>query len=272
MERVSNVLDMTGRVALVTGAGQGVGEQVALHLASHGAAVAVNDFFPDRARRTAEAIQAFGGAALPVGADVTDYEAVGAMVEQVASRLGAVDVLVNNAGNAGPSVGDDDGAWARMKPFWETTPADWQPWLDVNLYGVLNCTRHAAPGMREAGRGSIVTIISEASRYGAPNMVAYSAAKAGAAAVMRSVARGMGRFGVRANSVTISATRTPGAEITDSDPVAAARLDRELQLYTLRRVAEPSEVANVVLFLASDAASYVTGQVYAVNGGFLYSL
>jgi 3-oxoacyl-[acyl-carrier protein] reductase len=266
MERVGNILSVEGRVALVTGAGQGVGRQVALHLASYGATVVVNDFFRDRADKVVEEIHSFGGEARAHQADVTSYGETEAMVEEATKRFGAVDVLVNNAGNLGPTPPDPADV---MKPFWETTPEDWERTLGVNLYGVLNCTRHAVAGMVARGRGSIVTIISEASRYGDAHMEAYAGAKAGAAGIMRSVAREAARHGVRANCVAIGATRTPATAAAFDNEEA---MKKSLRMYPLRRVGEPEDVANAVLFLASDAASYVTGQVYAVNGGFLFTL
>jgi 3-oxoacyl-[acyl-carrier protein] reductase len=156
-----------------------------------------------------------------------------------------------------------------MKPFWETTPDDWAGTIDVNLLGVLNCTRHALAAMVPEQRGSIVTVISEAARHGDRNMEAYAGAKAGAAGVMRSVARDVGRLAIRANCVAIAATRTPPME-----PVFANEdfLKAALRSYPLGRIGEPDDAANVVLFLASDAASFVTGQVYAVNGGFHFGL
>jgi len=266
MDRVENILSVAERVAVVTGAGQGVGRQVAIHLASHGASVVVNDFFADRAQEVVAEIASFGGSAIAYQADVTSFEETAAMMEAANAQFGSVDILVNNAGNMGPTPLDASEA---MKPFWTTTPEDWERTLRVNLYGVLNCTRHAVGHMVEQRRGNIVTIISEASRYGDPNMEAYAGAKAGAAGVMRSVARECARHGIRANCVAIAATRTPAtAEAFANEDVMKATL----RMYPLRRVGEPDDVANMVLLLASDASSFVTGQVYSVNGGFLFTL
>ena len=265
MDRVENILHMKGKVALITGAGQGVGRQVALHIASHEGTVVVNDFFLERAEAVAEEIRSFGGTALALQADVSDFDDVGRMLSVATESLGRVDVLVNNAGNMGPVA---PSAAEAMTPFYLSTPEQWQRWLGVNLYGVMNCTRHALGGMIERGSGSIISIISEASRYGDANMEAYAGAKAATAGIMRSVARGNARHGIRANCVAIAATRTPATEAAFSNPEVA----KAFKLYPLRRPGEPTDVANMVLFLASNASAYVTGQVYAVNGGFLFSL
>lgn len=262
----TNLLDMTGAVALVTGAGQGVGRQIALHLASHGAAVAVNDYFPERAEAVAAEIESLGHTSVAAPADVTSFEATEQMTAGVIDRFGALDVLVNNAGNFGAVPPDPSSVF---RPFWESTPEDWDPTLAVNLGGVLNCTRHALAAMVPAGRGSIVTVVSEAGRYGDRNMQAYAGAKAGAAGVMRSVARDGARHGVRANCVAIAATRTPATEAAFADE---ALLKSTLRAYPLGRIGEPEDAANAVLFLASEAARHITGQVYGVNGGFLFGL
>lgn len=264
MPRVENILDLEGRVALVSGAGQGVGRQIALHLASYNAAgVVVNDFYLDRAQAVVDEIKGFGGKALAVRADVGDYDSVQEMVKAGLDAFGSIDVLVNNAGNMGPDPN------VSRSYFVDSTPEDWRPWLNVNMYGVLNCTRHVLPSMISNRRGSIITIISDAGRYGDQNSEVYAFAKAGAAGFTRSVARSNGRFGIRANSVAIAATRTP---TTAAAFEGEGHLQKILRFYPVGRIGEPTDVANMVLFLASDAASWVTGQTYPVNGGFTFGL
>jgi 2-hydroxycyclohexanecarboxyl-CoA dehydrogenase len=264
---MTDILDLAGRVALVTGSGQGVGRQIALHLAAHNAgAVVCNDYVLERAEAVAAEIRAAGGKALALQADVSNHEGVKAMVARASEELGPIGVLVNNAGNAGANPSTELG-----KPFWETGPEVWNSFIGVNLYGVMNCTAAVIPGMiaRQAP-GRIVTIISDAGRWGDAGLEPYAAAKAGAAGIMRSVARTLGRYQITANSVAIALTATPAVERTlKGDP---ERLKRQMEKYIIRRPGRPDDVANMVLFLASDASPWITGQVYPVNGGFTLAL
>ena len=263
---MKDILDLGGRVALVTGAGQGVGRQIALHLAQHNAGgVAVNDYHLDRAQAVVEEISALGGHAIAVQADVTSLDAVKAMNNKITAELGPVGILVNNAGNAGANPTPEI-----RKPFWETGPDVWNHTIGVNLYGVMNCAAAVIPGMIERkAPGRIITIISDAGRYGDAGMEAYSAAKAGAAGFSRSVARTLARFDITANCVAIAATRTPAIAAALEDE---ARVKKMFEKYIVRRPGEPTDVANMVLFLASDASSWISGQTYPVNGGFTLAL
>jgi 3-oxoacyl-[acyl-carrier protein] reductase len=261
-----DILDLGGRVGMVTGAGQGVGRQIALHLGAHGAGgVVVNDVRLERAQAVAQEVEKLGCRALAIASDVTDRDAVNAMVGRATAELGPVDVLVNNAGNFGA-----DPRQLERKPFWEAGRATWDAYIGVNLYGVLNCTSAVIPGMIERNRGGrLITIISDAGRVGEPNLEIYSAAKAGAAGFMRAVAKTLGRYHITANSVAIATTRTPTVAAATENPDAAKQM---LRHYTIRRFGEPSDVANMVLFLASDASSWITGQTYPVNGGYSFAL
>jgi len=259
------LLDLAGRIALVTGAGRGVGAQTASYLAAHGARVVVNDFVAARADEVAAAINVAGGVAVAVQGDVTDFDAATRMVAAAATAFGPVDVLVNNAGNAGAAP-----TGLTAKPFWEKDPAEWEPFLRVNLYGVLHCCRAVLPAMIEAGRGGrIITVISDAGRVGEPGLEAYSAAKAGAAGLMRALARGLGRFDITVNCVAIAATRTPAIARAIANEDYARKM---LKGYIIRRFGEPSDVAAMITFLASGAAGWITGQTYPVNGGFSVNL
>lgn len=258
---MTDILSMTGRTALVTGAGQGVGRQVALHIADHGGAVVVNDYHSDRADAVAAEITERGGTALGLRADVTDLDDMTAMVGRAAEQLGPIDVLVNNAGNAGPS----DDAMAPAPPFWETDPKDWERWIGTNFYGVLNAARAVLPGMVERGYGRVVSVISDAGRTGEPNLAVYGGAKAGAAGFSRGLAKAVGRHGITVNCVALSTIDTPGVATALADPDLVMKA---LRGYVIRRFGRPEDAANAVLFLASDAASWVTGQTYPVNGGY----
>ena len=257
----NELLDLTGNVALVTGAGQGVGATTARFLAGQGAAVAVNDYYTERAQAVANGIIAEGGTAIAVGADITIFHEVTAAVADVTQSLGAISILVNNAGNAGANP-------KPPAPFWESTPADWDPFVSVNFSAVMGCCRAVVPGMIAAGRGRLITVISDAGRVGEAGLEAYSAAKAGAAGLMRALARSLGRFGITANSVAIGMTRTPAMAtvLANEDMVK-----RVLAQYTIRRVGEPADAAAMISFLASAAGSWITGQTYPVNGGFSVS-
>jgi 2-hydroxycyclohexanecarboxyl-CoA dehydrogenase len=262
---VPDLLSLSGRVALVTGAGQGVGRQIARHFAAHEvSAVVVNDFYLERAKAVAAELEDGGTRALPVQCDVTDFNAVRAMVSRAQEALGPIDILINNAGNAGPEVSIEDAT-----PFWETTPEQWAPWLGPNFFGVMNCTHAVVGGMVDRGHGRVVTIVSDAGRVGESNLVVYSGAKAGAAGFMRALAKAVGRAGVTANCIALSAIRTPATEAMIADEAVAKRV---LRNYIIRRLGEPDDVANMALFLASDASSWITGQTYPVNGGYALAL
>jgi len=264
MDRMNPIIDFKGRVALVTGAGQGVGREVALRLAASGAeGVVVNDYYMDRAQAVADEITAGGGRALALQSDVSDYAGVLAMVGAANAAYGRIDVLINNAGNAGPdAIGD-------LPKFWETDPAEWQRWFGTNLFGVMHCCRAAVPGMIEHGYGRIVTVISDAGRVGDAGYVTYSGAKAGAAGFMRGLARAVGRHNIVANCVSLAAIMTPGLAQRLEDP---ERRKKILANYVVRRIGEPEDAANAIVFLASDASSWVTGQTWAVNGGFSFGV
>lgn len=263
---MSDILDLKGRIGLITGAGQGVGRQAALHFAAHNAGgVIVNDFFKERAEAVAEEVRALRCKALACQCDVTKLDDVKAMVAAGERELGPISMLVNNAGNAGAEPTAD-----ARKPFWETTPEDWDSFIRVNFYGVINCTAAIVPGMIEQKYGRITTVISDAGRMGDAGLEVYAGAKAGAAGFMRATARALGRHGIAANCVAIAATFTPPIkERLEKDP---ERLKKIMQSYVIRRPGEPEDVANMILYLSSDAASWITGQTYPVNGGYTFSL
>ncbi|TML92609.1 MAG: SDR family oxidoreductase [Actinobacteria bacterium] len=243
------MFDLSRRVALVTGAGQGVGAEVARTLARQGAAVAVNDLFAARARTVADEIIASGGRAEAVDADITDVDAVGAMVATVEARVGPVDILVNNAGI--PADG------FALKQFRDTTLEDWEPFIRLNLYGTLHCTRAVVDGMCERGWGRVVTVSSEAGRAGTGLGISlYGASKAAAVGLSRHLAVELGPFGVTVNCVSLGVIeRADGAG------------HGMVKGYPTRRLGRPADVAGAIAYLASDEAAWVTGQTLPVNGG-----
>lgn len=262
-----SLLDLHGQVAFVSGAGQGAGRAIALMLARNGAGgVAVNDFVGERAEAVAAEIRTLGVPAVAVPADVGNLDAVRGAFAQ-AQALGPVTLLVNNAGNAGPAQ--------QMRPtplFWETDPADWDRFLRTNLQGVLNCCHAALPVMVAQQRGRIVTIVSDAARTGEARLSVYAAAKAGAAGFMRSIAKEAGRYNVTANCVSLSTLEPALDEPAKSAFLASEQARAHVARYSIRRFGQPDDVAAMVLFLCSDAAGWITGQTYPVNGGYSAAL
>jgi len=230
------VFDLTGRVALVTGAGQGVGAGVAAVLAEQGATVWVNDLFEDRAEAVAGQV---GGKAVVF--DVTDLDAVRAGV----AGVGRVDVLVNNAGIPVEGFPQVD--------FKDSTPELWRRFVDLDLYGVMNCTHATVSGMCERGWGRVITVSSDAGRVGLPIRVSlYGAAKAGAISLMKHLAYEVGAFGVTCNALSLGGM--------EGIPMDASQ-------NPIPRWGRPRDIGAMTAFLASDEADWVTGQVIPVNGG-----
>lgn len=245
--------DLTGEVALVTGAGRGVGAAIATLLAAHGAAVAVNDLDPRRAEDTVWRIASSGGRALATPGDIADRSQVDAMVATAAAALGDVTILVNNAGV--PAEGFSTSA------FLATTRADWDRYLDVNLFGTMHCTQAVLGGMSPDRPGRIVSIVSDAGRVGEPFMAPYAAAKAGVMGFTRALAKEVGGEGVTCNCVSLGSI-APDEDADEAiDPRRTAR-------YAVRRLGRSSDVAPAVLWLASAEAAWVTGQTVVVNGGY----
>lgn len=260
-------LDLRGQVAFISGAGQGAGRAIALAFARHNVGgVAVNDFVAERAELVAGEISALGVAAVAVQADVGDYASVRSAMDTAEQALGPVSLLVNNAGNAGPAA-----TMGFSPPFWETAPGDWDPYLRTNLLGVMNCCHAALPGMVRQGSGRIVTIISDAGRIGEARLVAYSAAKAGAAGFVRAIAREAGRYGITSNAISLSTLEPPFDDTAKAEWLASERTQAQLSRYVIRRFGTPDDVAHMALFLCSDAASWITGQTYPVNGGYSFA-
>ena len=257
-------LDLGGQVAFITGAGQGAGRAIALTLAHHNAGgIAVNDFVPERAAAVVAEVEALGVRAVAVPADVGDHAAVRAAIEKATAVLGPVTLLVNNAGNAGPTA-----QIGHSPLFWETKPEEWDRYFRTNLQGVMNCCHAALPGMVAQGKGRIVTIVSDAGRVGEAKLAAYSAAKAGAAGFVRAIAREAGRFGITSNAISLSALEPPLDDVAKEKFLASEHAKAIVAKYVIRRLGKPDDVANMALFLCSDASSWITGQTYPVNGGY----
>jgi len=240
------VFDLTGRVALVTGAGQSVGAKIALTLAECGAAVAVNDLFAERAETTVQLIHDAKGAATAVPFDVTDLEAVHSGVAAAEAALGPIDILVNNAG---VPLGTES------KLFRDLDPAQWKPHIDLNTYAVMNCSKAVIDGMCERGFGRIVTVSSLAATEGVMGVSAYSAGKGGGIGFMHTLSLETARYGVTCNTVALGIMENmegKGIAPTRPNPVG--------------RYGTGRDVGAAIVWLAAEG-SWVTGQTIGLNGG-----
>lgn len=242
---------LKGKVALITGAARGIGKAIALRYASEGASIAFTDLeINDVAQQTIAEIEAFGVKVKGYASNAADFQATQEVVEQIMADFGRIDILVNNAGIT------KDGLVMRM------SEAQWDAVIDVNMKSAFNFLHAVVPVMARQRCGSIINIASIAGQTGNPGQVNYSASKAGLIAMAKSVAKEMGPRGIRANAIA------PGYVISEmTEVLPQAVKDEFIKLIPLKRGASVDEIASVALFLASDLASYVTGQVIAVNGG-----
>lgn len=243
--------DLSGKVALVTGAAQGIGEGIAARLSRAGAEVVVADIATDKAAEVAKDLSNRGSKSYHVSLDVANRESVEAAIAFVKDRSGQIDVLVNNAGIAG-----------RAAPVWEQSDEDWATVIRVNLTGVFLCCRAVMPHMTERNYGRVVNIASIAGKEGNPNMTAYSASKAGVIAMSKSMAKEVAAFNICVNAVTPAVIQTGIL-----DQLSQEQVDYMISRIPRGRTGSVEEVSAVVHFLASSDCSFVTGQVYDISGG-----
>ena len=243
------------RVAIVSGGGQGIGRAICLALAREGADIAVADINEESAVHVAQEIESLSQRALPLKADVADLDEAIGMVKQTIDQLGKVDILINNAAVMGLTGN-----------FWEMPPEYWEGSVRGCLFTVFNCTRAVLPAMIERRYGRIVSLASDAGKTGEPRSAPYSAAKAGVIGFTKAVAKEVAQFGITVNCVSPSMTKTPST-MRNLTPELEEKIVR--RSYPLGRLGLPQDQATAILFLASDAASWITGQAYSVNGGYL---
>ncbi len=259
-------LGLKGKTVIVTGGGSNIGRAIVHAFAEEDSNIIIAELAPEQGQRVASEVAAInsGSRVLVVPTDVTQAESVDAMVGQATREFGRVDVLVNNVG------------WTIDRLFVDKPRAEWEKEVQVNLWGAINCIHAVVPGMVEQRGGSIVCISSDAGRIGEYREAVYSACKAGIIALSKSIARETGRHGLRLNVVCPGVTVPPQEETISDESMWHQMRDiftdevreRVQRNYALRRLGTAREVANAVVFLASDAASFITGQTLSVSGGY----
>jgi len=241
------------KIALITGAGRGIGRQIALKMASEGASVIIADIDEKTMEDARQEISSLEVRAMSVKMDISDQDSVRAAVDKMLEEFGRIDILVNNA------------AIFRKAPFLEMTLDQWKQTTDINLTGLFNVTRAVAPGMAERGSGAIVSIASVDAFQGCRDYSHYAMTKAGVVGLSRTLAQELGPHGVRVNVIA------PGIMLTE---MTRDRVEANKEAYLARvpigRIGVPEDIANAALFLASEMSSYITGQVIHVNGGMYF--
>jgi 2-hydroxycyclohexanecarboxyl-CoA dehydrogenase len=257
-------LGLKGKKAIVTGGASNIGRGISLTLAAEGAIVIIADLDEKQANKTAGDIKAAGGQAIPMKVDITKLDEVEAMVKKVVEQYQRVDILVNNAG------------WDAFAFFVDTTPDLWDKIIKINYVGMMNCCKAVLRPMINQKSGAIVSISSDASRVGGPREAVYSGCKGAINSLSKTLARENGRFGIRVNVVSPGATPPKPEDIGEMSmhygvqgPASTPEAQKELfRLYPLGRVGTPKDIGNAVAFLASEAASFITGQNISVSGGY----
>lgn len=245
------MMDFSGKVAIITGSGRGIGKSTAEKFVKLGGSAVIVDIDPETAHATAEEIRRTSPDVLAIPTDISSKEQVDDMVRQVIEKWGRVDILVNNAG------------WTRDQPFLEDTPDYWQKLVGINFLGQVYTCRAVLPSMLEQQKGSIVNVASDAARVGTRNQAVYAGTKAAVIAFSKSLVTEVSKKGVRVNVVSPSTTDTPLTRAA-LEPEQIAKRERNIPL---GRIGQPEDQANAILFFASELSGYVNGQVLSVNGG-----
>ena len=244
-------MDLTGRVAVVTGAGLGLGREISKRLAQNGAKVIANDVMEDNVKETVDQIKTEGNEAEYVIADISSWDDADNLVEKAVKTFGKVEILVNNAGITRDMLMRD------MKE------SDWDKVLDINLKGTFNCCKFATPHMVAQKYGKIVNLSSRA-HLGNPGQANYSSSKAGIIGLTKSMAMEFGRYNINVNAVAPGMINTEGVRgLAKYDAV----VERALKITPLKRIGEPEDVANLIHFLVSDYSSYISGEIIHITGG-----
>jgi 2-hydroxycyclohexanecarboxyl-CoA dehydrogenase len=252
----SSMQRFEGKTAIVTGGGGGIGGATCRRLAQEGARVAVYDMNLDAAETVASGIRDAGGRAQAFRCNITSRVDVDAAVAATQAQLGAIDVLVNNAG------------WDLFKPFTKTEPAEWDRLIAINLTGALHLHHAVLPGMATRKSGRIVNVASDAARVGSSGEAVYAACKGGLVAFSKTIAREHARHGITVNVVCPGPTDTALlAGVAEGAPNPEKLLEAFTRAIPMGRLGQPNDLAGTIAFLASDDASFVTGQVLSVSGG-----
>ncbi|MGH7840665.1 MAG: SDR family NAD(P)-dependent oxidoreductase [Candidatus Binataceae bacterium] len=249
----SGITRFAGKIAIVTGAAQGIGRAIATRLAEEGASVAIADIQEGPAAATAKELEAAGHTAMAVKLDVASLESALAAVEQVAAAFGGIDVLINNAG------------WDKVEPFIQSTPETWEKVIAINFRGVIHCCKAVIPKLQARGGGKIVSTASDAGRVGSLGEAVYSGCKAGIIGFSKTLARELARYNITVNTICPGPTETALLRSAMADqPKVLEAMKRGIPM---RRLGQPQDLAGAVAFLASADADFVTGQVLSVSGG-----
>jgi NAD(P)-dependent dehydrogenase (short-subunit alcohol dehydrogenase family) len=249
--------ELAGRVAIITGGGQGLGRAFALGFAARGAIPVIADINDLRARAVADEVRAAGGEALSVATDIGDYASVETMIERTMREFGRLDILVNCAAIF---------STLEKRPFDEIPLDEWQRVIHVNVTGMYYCCRAAVPAMRAAGWGRIINLSSSTVVTGRPNYLHYTTSKAAVVGLTRSLAREVGRFGITANALMPGATTTE----VERKTVTPAQKEAIVAAQSIPRPEVPEDLVGVVLFLSSEASRFMTGQTLLVDGGLAH--
>ena len=246
-------LSLEGKVALITGGGRDIGRKICEQIAAEGAIIAVNyNSSLDEAGECVEFIKKRAGNAVAYEASISDYNQVKSMVDRIISDHGRIDILINNAG------------YVKSQKFVETTPEDWKSQIDTCLYGAIHCCHVVAPHFIRQKNGRIVNIVGDSSRIGEANISMGAASRGGTIALGKSLAKELGRYNITVNTVSLGLVRTSHSDTA----FLSKNMKNIVRSYPLRRIGMPEDVAPTVVFLASETAGWITGQVISVNGGY----